>query len=133
MAESARSAGSGEGLRRVLVRDLVLKASVGVYAHEREARQRVRINLDLGVHEGDPAKIGDRLAHVVDYDRVVNAIRGVMAGGHVNLLETLAEKIAEVCFEDHRVREARVRVEKLDILPDADSVGIEIERRSPYA
>jgi len=132
MARSTRSARAEERLRRVLVRDLVLQASIGVYQHEHAGRQRVRINLDLGVREGDIATVNDRLARVVDYEWVVNSVRDVVAKGHLNLVETLAERIASVCFEDTRVREAKVRVEKLDVFPDAASVGVEIVRQSPY-
>jgi len=132
MARSPRAARAGTGLRHVLVRDLVLQASIGVYQHEQVSRQRVRINLDLGVREGDLATIDDRLARVVDYEWVIESVRAVVADGHLNLVETLAERIAAACFEDARVREVRVRVEKLDIFPDAASVGIEIERKSPY-
>jgi len=132
MARSPRAARAGTGLRHVLVRDLVLQASIGVYQHEQVSRQRVRINLDLGVREGDLATIDDRLAGVRHYEWVIESVRAVVADGHLNLVETLAERIAAACFEDARVREVRVRVEKLDIFPDAASVGIEIERKSPY-
>ena len=57
------------------------------------------------------------------------AVRGIVAAGHVRLVETLAERIAEACLADRRVHLARVRVEKLDIFADATSAGVEIERR----
>ncbi len=55
-------------------------------------------------------------------------IRDIVAAGHINLAETLAERIAEACFVDARVKTARVRVEKLHALPGAESAGVEIER-----
>ena len=54
--------------------------------------------------------------------------RAIVERGHINLVETLAEKIAVLCLANGRVRSVRVRVEKLDIVPDAQSVGVEIER-----
>jgi len=66
---------------------------------------------------------------VVDYGAIAGRVRAIAAAGHVRLVETLAERIAESCLEDPRVAIARVRVEKLDILPDASSVGVEVERR----
>jgi dihydroneopterin aldolase len=66
---------------------------------------------------------------VVDYEQVANQIRAIVAAGHVRLVETLAERIAEACLADGRVLLARIRVEKLDIFPDATSAGVEIERR----
>lgn len=119
-----------DSLRHVLVRDLQLVARIGVYQHEKEASQRIRVNLDLGVAEGDIEALDDRLANVVDYERVVEGVRGIVAVGHVNLVETLAERIAALCLRDARVRMVRVRVEKLDVFPDTVSVGVEIERAS---
>lgn len=117
----------GTGARRMFVRNLVLPALVGVWAHERDREQRIRVNLDLLIdEEGGPAH--DELAQVVSYDDVVAAVRAVIAAGHVKLVETLAERFAERCLEDARVRSVRVRIEKLDVLPEAESVGIEIER-----
>ncbi len=113
----------------MLVRDLVLECRIGVYRHERNGKQRVRINLDLEVAEPDIAPT-DRLADVVNYETLVLGLRGLAEAGHVNLVETLAERIAEICLSDARVQRARVRVEKLDVFADMDSVGVEIERIS---
>ena len=115
------------GLRWVFVRDLVLACRIGVYRHEQTGEQRIRINLELGVRE-EAAPVQDRLSEVVCYDRIVTAIRRVVATGHVSLVETLAERVAAVCLEDARVAMARVRIEKLDVYADAESAGVEIER-----
>ena len=126
-ATSSEPAAATAGLRRILVRDLVLHCEIGAFRHERGARQRVRINLDLGARE-EAQPTADDLRNVVCYDEIVSAIRRLAEGGHVNLVETLAERIAAMCLADSRIRVARVRVEKLDVYPDAASVGIEIER-----
>ncbi len=118
-------------LRRVFVRDLLLLCSIGVHQHEKDARQRVRINLDLMVEEKNMAEINDDLAQVVCYETLIERVRAVSLKEHVHLVETLAEKIATTCLADRRVREARVSIEKLDIIPDAASVGIEIIRINP--
>lgn len=117
------------GTRKVFVRDLLLACSVGVHGHEKGTRQRVRVNLDLMVSEGD-GLIDDKLANVVCYEEITDRIRTLAQGEHVNLVETLAERIAELCLVDPRVRMARVRVEKLDAFADVTSVGVEIERYS---
>ena len=128
------------GLRHVFLRDMTLLARGGVHAFEHEASQRIRVNVDMAVlDEGigplnrpvslsAPAK--HDLLRVVDYEEVATRVRAIIAAGHVRLLETLAERIAEACLEDGRVRIVRIRVEKLDIFADIGSVGIEIERRS---
>jgi len=129
---SEPEAGIATGLRHVLVRDLVLPCRIGVLRGERDAGQRVRINLDLAVPE-EPQPIDDDLRNVVCYDEIVSGVRAIVAAGHVNLVETLAERIAAMCLADQRVASVRVRVEKLDVYPDAAAVGVEISRGNPLA
>lgn len=115
------------GTRRVFVRNLILTASIGVYDHEHAAPQRLRLNIDLAVD--DEGAIGpDRLARVVDYEQVAIAARRIAAAGHTQLVETLAERIADAALTDSRVQSVRIRVEKLDVFPDAESAGVEIHR-----
>ncbi|MHA1113643.1 MAG: dihydroneopterin aldolase [Alphaproteobacteria bacterium] len=120
---------AGPGLRRVFVRDLVLPCRIGARKHEHGRRQRVRFNLDLTVHEGD-GPIEDRLTNVVCYEDIVRGVRRLAAAGHIHLVETLAEQVAEMCLTDARVASARVRVEKLDVFADATAVGVEIVREA---
>ncbi len=70
----------------------------------------------------------DDIRNVVSYEIVVKKVEAIIAHGHVNLVETLAERIAEACLKDKRVMAARVRIEKPDIIKNARSVGVEIER-----
>ena len=117
---------------RVLVRDLVLGVRIGVWKREKGGEQRVRINIELlaaksGPLRGAEPRLGRR-DRILRYDTVVAGIRRIVAEGHFDLCETLAERIAGLCLENRRVRTARVRVEKLDVYPDAASVGAEIER-----
>ena len=124
------------GFRHVFLRDMVLAASIGVYPHEHAATQRIRINVDLAVVEDSAAATGmsrpavgrDDLSRVVDYEQVARSVRAVVAAGHVQLVETLAERLAETCLQDERVQTVRIRVEKLDVFDDLASVGVEIER-----
>ncbi len=118
--------------RRVFINDLVLVCHIGVHSHERRAGQRVRINADLAVHD-DGRPLDDDLANVVCYETIVDGIKRIVAEGHINLVETLAERIADMCLADRRVERARIRIEKLDIYRDAASVGVEIERSQPIA
>jgi len=134
--EYPRYADAARATRRMFIRDLVLTASIGVHPHEHEARQRIRINLDLSVLDDGvqnlsrPAVGADDLARVVDYETIVNDVRAAVAARHVQLVETLAERLAEICLEDARVRLVRVCVEKLDVFADAAAAGVEIERRN---
>jgi dihydroneopterin aldolase len=123
-----RLADEAAGVRHVFVRDLVVPARIGVWNSEKGGSQRVRINLDLAVAESEKPS-HDRLDEVVCYNTITTKVRALAAEAHTNLIETLAERIAEVCLQDRRVVTARVRVEKLDVYEDAASVGVEIERR----
>jgi dihydroneopterin aldolase len=116
-------------VHHVFVRNLELPAHIGVYGHEQGKPQPVRINIDLAVQ--DSADIEDRLEKVVDYAVVTQRVRAIVDQGHINLAETLAERIAATCFEDGRVLSARIRVEKLHAVPGAESGGVEIERFAP--
>ncbi len=131
LVSAPRIADARNAIRHVFVRDLTLLCSIGVHAHERTGKQRVRFNLDLAVFEGDVSHIGDRLENVVCYEDIANATRAVCARDHINLVETLAEDVARVCLVSPQVRSVRVRVEKLDVFEDAFSAGVEIERFNP--
>ena len=132
MSEAANN-DEGEGARgtyRVFLRGLEVDCRIGVHAHERQATQRVRIDLDLWVVRAGGAA-DDRLAGVVDYERIVAGVRHLAAGQHVNLVETLAERIAAFCLDEPRVRRVRVAVAKPDAFEDVAQVGIEVERHAP--
>jgi dihydroneopterin aldolase len=129
---TAPLASARRGIRHVFLRDMVLTASIGIYPHEHAVQQRVRINVDLGVDD-DSARAGlavgaDELGRVVNYEKIANSVRSIASAGHTRLVETMAERIAQACLGDPRVLIVRVRVEKLDVFPDAASAGVEIER-----
>ena len=114
--------------RRVLVRDLEIMASIGVFEVEHRYEQRIVVNLDLRVRDDYDGK-SERIADVVDYGALVAGVEQVVQSRHFKLVETLAERIAENCLADTRVLSVIVRLEKPDILPSCKAVGIEIERR----
>jgi dihydroneopterin aldolase len=119
-------------LRRVFIRDLVLQARIGVYPEEKGAYQPIRINISYEMRDDGldhPDGIGpDEVKRVVDYDALAKRVRALVGGAHVELIETMAERIAHLCLADTRVLHVRVRVEKLTVFADATSAGVEIER-----
>ena len=117
----------GRPARRVFVRDLELMARVGIFEVEKRYVQRIVVSVDLAVVD-DYDGTSDRLEDVVDYGRIVAAIRIIVDGEHFHLIETLAERIASASLEDRRILSIRVTIEKPDILPGCRSVGIAIER-----
>jgi 7,8-dihydroneopterin aldolase/epimerase/oxygenase len=114
-------------VRHVFVRDLECMALIGIYDHEKVKPQRIIVNIDLSVQETE-GPMADEISHVVSYEIIAKKVESILEEGHINLVETLCEKIAQACLKDKRVLAARVRVEKPDIIPNARSVGVEIER-----
>jgi dihydroneopterin aldolase len=118
-----------EGARyTVTVRGLVLMCSIGIRRREREHQQRVRVSVDLEAADPFP---GEDRRRVVNYEKIVGAVRDVSRSGHVDLCEGFAARVCDACFADPRVARVRVWVEKLDVFPDADGVGAVLERARP--
>lgn len=120
-ADAARS------VRHIFVRDYVTDAEIGVWDHEKGDTQVVRLNIDLSVHE-QTSHHADNIENVVCYNQVIEGIEGIILQGHINLVETLAENIAAMALRFNNVVSVRVRVEKLEAVKKATSVGVEIER-----
>ena len=124
-ASEAGSDASADPHDTIFVRDFLTTALVGAYAHERGAPQRLRFTIDAEVSRV-PAH-ADEMRAVVSYDIILDAVRLVVGRGHFEVLETVAEDVAAIILKHPRVRQARVRIEKLDVVQGA--VGVEIVRR----
>ena len=113
--------------RKILVRDLILKISVGIHDFEKKKKQRVKFNLDINT---DPSLVPDdnNLNSIINYEDVIKNIKKITDKKHYPLLETLAEKIFLKLFENTRVKKVKLRIEKLDVFKNTSSVGIEIEK-----
>ena len=114
----------------VTVRNLVVMCSIGIRPEEQDRPQRVRISVELTAAENAPYP-GDNRRRVINYEKVVAALRTIAAAEHIDLCEGLAERIATSCFADPRVAHVKIAVEKLDVFPDAEGVGVILERHRP--
>ncbi len=114
----------------VVVRGLVVMCSIGIRPEEQDMPQRVRVSVELSAADG-AAFPGENRRLVINYEKVVAAIREIAASGHIDLCEGFAERVASACFADPRVAWTRITVEKLDVFPDADGVGAILERHRP--
>ena len=113
--------------RKVLIKDLILKISVGIHDFEKRKKQRVKFNLIINIDQNLMPDDND-LKSIVNYEKVIKIIEKVTKKKHFLLLESLAEEIFSKLFENYKIKKILIRVEKLDIIKNTSSVGIEIEK-----
>ena len=113
--------------RKILIKDLVLNMLVGIHNFEKKKKQRVRFNLVISIDQNLIPNNKD-LKSIVNYEQVIKTITKITSRKHYLLLETLAEKIFFKLFENPRIKKILLRIEKLDIIKNATSVGIELEK-----
>tara|TARA_B100001123_G_scaffold274898_1_gene305915 strand:- start:381 stop:809 length:429 start_codon:yes stop_codon:yes gene_type:complete len=114
------------GRYAVKIRNLTLLMSIGVHAHEMRAPQRVSINVELNLDYPRGGFGTGLYRRVVCYEQLIERIKQIAAEGHVVLVETFAECIADLALTDRRVHSVSVNVEKLEIFDDCDGVGATI-------
>ena len=129
--EPSAPASRGREVDHVFVRDLVMPVEIGAYGFERGHAQRVRFNVDVEVYRvAGP----DDMRMAFSYDVIMDAIKIILAAGHVELVETIAERLAERVLSHERVHAVGVEVEKLDVVaPGAVGVRIRRERAAPLS
>ncbi len=113
--------------RKVLIKDLELKMLIGIHKFEKKKKQRVRFNLFINIDQNLFPNDND-LKSIVNYEQVIKTIKRITAKKHYPLLETLAEKIFSKLFENLRIKKILLRIEKLDVIKNTTSVGVEIEK-----
>ncbi len=123
--ERAEASASADPRDRISLRDHVVEVDIGAFQQERGQRQRVRFDVVVEVRP-HTAPLQDDVDRILSYDRITEAIAAELASERLNLLETLAERIAERILAEPRAMRAFVRIEKLDRGPGA--LGVEIAR-----
>lgn len=113
--------------RRIFLKNFQVFISMGVHDHEKQARQRIIVNVDLYIDPEGRIR-HDTIRETVDYDFVRQAIVEIAESGHFHLQETFCERILDACLDKRGVLAARVSSEKPDVYPDCESVGFEIFR-----
>jgi FolB domain-containing protein len=120
-----------ERLDKIHIRDLLLRCIIGVYDSERENKQDILINVILYADLNKACKT-DNIDDTVDYKVIKKKIVNMVEASSFNLIERLAEKVADICLENHKVRKVNVIVDKAGALRFAKSVAIEIEREQKH-
>ena len=113
--------------RKILIKDLVLNMLVGIHNFEKKKKQRVRFNLIINIDQNLIPNDKD-LKSIVNYEQIIKIITKITSRKHYLLLETLAEKIFFKLFENPRIKKILLRIEKLDVIKNTTSVGIELEK-----
>ena len=111
--------------RKILIKNLVLNISIGIHNFEKKKKQRVKFNLIINIDQNLVPNDKD-LKSIVNYEQVIKTITKITSRKHFLLLETLAEKIFFKLFENPKIKKILLRIEKLDVIKNTTSVGIEL-------
>jgi len=113
---------------KILINELTLDAFIGIHDFEKKKKQKIAISLSLDVND-NISGIEHKIENFVSYEYIVADIKSILKKGHIDLLETLGEKIVDLCFKDERVMTIKLKLEKLEVFKETRSVGIEIFRK----
>ena len=117
--------------KKILINELILDLKLGYYEFEKEKPQKVKFSLEIDYEDKKPTNDKD-IKSIVNYGQVVKLIRKLTKSKHYNFLETLAEDTFDVLFKDKRIGKIMLKIEKLEILKDCSSVGIQIIKKRSY-
>ena len=117
--------------KKVLVKELILNLKLGYYDFEKEKPQKVKFSLEIDYKDKKPSNDKD-LKSIVNYSKVVRLIKKLVKNKHYNFLETLAEDVFDELFKDKRIEKINLKIEKLEIMKDCSSVGIQISKKRIY-
>ncbi|RJP54586.1 MAG: dihydroneopterin aldolase [Anaerolineaceae bacterium] len=115
---------------KVFIKDLKVRGILGIHDWERVTPRDIIINVALYTDTRRAART-DNIADCVSYSDVARKIRGYAESAARMTVEALANDIAELCLQEPKVRKVMVRVDKPGAVPEAASVGVEIERARP--
>ena len=118
--------------KKVLIKELILNIKLGYFDFEKEKPQKVKFSLEVNYKDKKPTNDKD-LKSIVNYDKLVRLIKKLIKNKHYNFLETLAEDIFDEIFKDRRIDKIVLKIEKLEIIKDCSSVGIQISKKRSNA
>ena len=117
--------------KKVLIKELILNLKLGYYEFEKEKSQKVKFSLEIDYEDKKPSNDQD-LKSIVNYAKIVKLIKKLVKNKHYNFLETLAEDVFDELFKDKRIDKISLKIEKLEIMKDCSSVGIQISKKRSY-
>ena len=117
--------------KKILIKDLALDLKLGYYDFEKDKPQKVKFTLEIDYRDKNPTNDKD-LKSIVNYDKIVKLIKKLVKNKHYNFLETLAEDVFDELFKDKRIDKITLQIEKLEIIKDCSSVGIQISKKRSH-
>ena len=115
-------------IRKVNIKNLILNISVGLHDFEKKEKQRVRFNIDIST-DSNIKPDNTNLLSIVNYEDTISKIINITKTKHHELLEDLAENIFDIIFKSKIVKKVKLKLEKLDIIKETESVGIEVSKK----
>ena len=117
--------------KKILINDLILDLKLGYYDFEKEKAQRVKFSLEIDYQDKKPSNDKD-IKSIVNYGTIVKLITKLVKKKHYNFLETLAEAVFDELFKDKRIAKIMLKIEKLEILKQCSSVGIQLTKKRSH-
>ena len=113
--------------RKVFIKNLILNVFIGIHNFEKKKKQRVRFNIEVVTNPYIRPSNKD-LSTIVNYEDLINKIKLLVKKQHYELVEDLAENVFEIIFQNRLVKKINIKIEKLDIIKNSESVGIEFSK-----
>ena len=117
--------------KKVLINNLILDLKLGYYDFEKNKPQKVKFSLEVNYEDKKPSNDKD-VKSIVNYAKIVKLIKKLVKNKHYNFLETLAEDVFDELFKDKRIDKISLQIEKLEIIKDCSSVGIQISKKRSH-
>ena len=117
--------------KKILIKDLTLDLKLGYYDFEKNKEQKVKFSLEIDYQDKKPTNDKD-IKSIVNYGEIVKLITKLVKKQHYNFLETLAEDVFDELFKDKRIGKITLQIEKLEILKQCSSVGIQISKKRSH-
>jgi len=117
--------------KKILINELILDLKLGYYDFEKVKAQKVKFSLEIDYEDKKPTNDKD-IKSIVNYGTVVKLIKNLVKKKHYNFLETLAEAVFDELFKDQRIGKITLKIEKLEIVKNCSSVGIQISKKRSH-
>ena len=118
--------------RTVFIKDFIVHEIIGIHDHEKIKKQKIKFNIVIDVNQNTIPDEKD-IRSIIDYEKIITKIENLTKSTQYNFLESLAEDSFKEIFEDKRINDVKIKIEKPDAIKNADSVGVEVfKSRSDY-